>query len=181
MYNGLYWKQCQCLLKMNRVPSRKTMSGLKRQTIKPCMCSPVFNGVRVTLSLVLCVEVCRLLFVLLSFLFWSLCCLSFFELRILINHLVSSNFSKNDITRIRKKSKKDRQHNGQSKKYKRTNNNLQNIKHRTKDRVTRTPLKAGGELRCWYYGACRCRWTRDNTFRTMVIWYLVTILSKYWW
>ena len=33
------------------------------------------------------------------------------------------------------------------KKYKRTNNDLQNITHKTKDRVTRTPLKTRGELR----------------------------------
>jgi len=41
--------------------------------------------------------------------------------------------------RIRKS--KDRQYNGQNKKYKRTNNDLQNITYKTKDRVTRTPLK----------------------------------------
>jgi hypothetical protein len=40
-------------------------------------------------------------------------------------------------------SKKSRQHSGQKKKYKRTNNDLQNI-HKTKDRVTRTPLKTRG-------------------------------------
>jgi hypothetical protein len=45
-------------------------------------------------------------------------------------------------------SKKNRQHNGQKKKYKRTNNNLQNITYKTKDRVTRTTLKTGDELRC---------------------------------
>ena len=39
---------------------------------------PVFSGVRVTRSLVLCVMLCRSLFVPLSFLFWPLCCLSFF-------------------------------------------------------------------------------------------------------
>jgi hypothetical protein len=41
-------------------------------------------------------------------------------------------------------SKKDRQHNGQKKKYKQ-----RSTKHtyKTKDRVTRTPLKTGGELR----------------------------------
>jgi len=44
--------------------------------------------------------------------------------------------------RIRK-SKKDSQHNGQMKKDKRTNNDLQNITHETKDRVTRTPLQTG--------------------------------------
>ena len=36
-------------------------------------------------------------------------------------------------------SKKNRQHNGQKKKYKSTNNDLQNITHKTKDRVTRIP------------------------------------------
>ena len=55
---------------------------------------PVFSGVRVTRSLVLCVCFvdCNLLFVLLSFFFWSLCCLSS-DLRILIIPLVSSNSS----------------------------------------------------------------------------------------
>ena len=41
------------------------------------------------------------------------------------------------------KSKKDRQHNSQKK-----NDDLQNITHKTKDRVTCTPLKTGGEIRC---------------------------------
>jgi len=45
-------------------------------------------------------------------------------------------------------SKKNRQHNGQKKKCKRTNNNLQNITYKTKDRVTRITLKTGDELRC---------------------------------
>ena len=44
---------------------------------------PVFSGVRVDWSLVFCVVFCRSLFVLLSFFFWPLCCLSFY-LRILI-------------------------------------------------------------------------------------------------
>ena len=34
------------------------------------------------------------------------------------------------------------------KKYKRPNNDLQNNTNKTKDRVTRTPLKPGGELGC---------------------------------
>ena len=42
----------------------------------------VFCGVHVTRSLVLCVMFFRLLFVLLSFFFWLLSCLSFFNLRI---------------------------------------------------------------------------------------------------
>ena len=50
------------------------------------------------------------------------------------------------VIRIRKS--KDRQHNGQKKKDKRTNNDRQNITYKTKYLVTRTPLKNGGELRC---------------------------------
>ena len=49
---------------------------------------------------------------------------------------------------IRIHTSKDRQHNGQKKKEKKTNNDLQNITQKTKDRVTQTPLKTGGELRC---------------------------------
>ena len=44
---------------------------------------------------------------------------------------------------IRIRQSKDRKHNGQKKKDKRTNNDLQNIAHKTNDRVTRTPLKIG--------------------------------------
>jgi len=54
---------------------------------------PGFSGVRVTRSLVLCVMFYRSLFVLLSFFFWPLCCLSFFNLRIWIIPLGSSNSS----------------------------------------------------------------------------------------
>ena len=54
---------------------------------------PALNEVHATRSLVLCVMFYRSLFVLLSFFFWPLCCLSFFDLRILITHLVSSNSS----------------------------------------------------------------------------------------
>ena len=50
------------------------------------------------------------------------------------------------VIRIRK-SKKNRQHNGQKKEVKRTNNDLQNITHQTKDRVSRTPLRPGGGTR----------------------------------
>ena len=39
------------------------------------------------------------------------------------------------------KSKKDRQRNGQKKKAKMINNNLQNTTQKTQDRTTRTPLK----------------------------------------
>ena len=49
---------------------------------------PVCSGVRVARSVVFCVVFCRSLFVLLSFFFWPLCCLSF-DLQILITPLVS--------------------------------------------------------------------------------------------
>jgi len=55
--------------------------------------SLVFSGVRVTRSLILCVMFCRSLFALLYFFFWPLCCLFFFDLQILITHLLSSIFS----------------------------------------------------------------------------------------
>ena len=42
-----------------------------------------------------------------------------------------------------RKSKKGRQHNGQTKRYKRTNNDLQNTTQKTIDLVTRTPLRPG--------------------------------------
>ena len=45
-------------------------------------------------------------------------------------------------------SKKDRQYNGQTKKYKKKNNNLQNTTQKSKERATRIPLKSGGELMC---------------------------------
>ena len=41
------------------------------------------------------------------------------------------------------KSKQDRQHNGQNKKDKRTNKDLQKILYKAKDWITRTPLKLG--------------------------------------
>ena len=39
---------------------------------------------------------------------------------------------------------KDRQYNGQKKKDKRKNNDVQNTTQKTKDRATRTPLKTSG-------------------------------------
>ena len=50
----------------------------------------------------------------------------------------------NGVIRILKS--KDRH--GQKKKNKRTNNDLQNITHKTKDQVTRSPLKTVDELGC---------------------------------
>ena len=53
---------------------------------------PVFNGVRVVRSLVFCLLVCKSLLVLLSFFCSSLYCLYFFNWRLIIASLVSSNF-----------------------------------------------------------------------------------------
>ena len=49
---------------------------------------------------------------------------------------------------IRIRKSKDRQHNGQKKKDKWTNNDLQNTTKKTKDRTPRTHLITGGECRC---------------------------------
>ena len=72
-----------------------------------------------------------------------------YHIRICIPKLRSSFFSEFEdtkgIIRIRK-SKKNR-HNGNKNK-RRTNNDQQSTTQKTKDRVTRTPLKTGGELRC---------------------------------
>jgi tRNA A-37 threonylcarbamoyl transferase component Bud32 len=46
-----------------------------------------------------------------------------------------------------RKSKKNRQHNDQTKNEKRTNNDLQNITQKTKDLATRTPQITRSELR----------------------------------
>ena len=52
---------------------------------------PIFRDVRVSLSLVFCLVLCRSLFVLLSFCAWTLYYLSF-DFRLLITSLVSSTF-----------------------------------------------------------------------------------------
>jgi len=65
------------------------------------------------------------------------------------------------------KSKKDRQHNGYEKNIKRTNNGLQNIPHKTKDRVMRTPLKTGCELRGSRRASSSCS-TSDTRRVTLV-------------
>ena len=63
-------------------------------TLPEYLISPVvFSRVQLAQSS-FCVVCCRSLFVLLSFFFWSLHCLSFFDLQLLITHLVSSNLRK---------------------------------------------------------------------------------------
>jgi hypothetical protein len=58
---------------------------------------------------------------------------------------IIEEFEDNKRAIIIRISKKNRQHNGQKKKYKERSTKHT---HKIKDRVTRTPLKAGGELRC---------------------------------
>jgi hypothetical protein len=53
----------------------------------------LFNGVRVTRSLVLCVYFVDRCLSFCTFSFWPLCCLFFFDIRILIITLVSSDSS----------------------------------------------------------------------------------------
>jgi len=54
-------------------------------------------------------------------------------------------------------------------KRKRKNNDLQNITYKTKDRVTRTPLKTGGDF-SWFLN---CYITETTT-----IWYIILILRQ---
>jgi hypothetical protein len=71
---------CQFLLLLRRVSLvEQELLTLMEHMSSPTVCS----GVRVDWSLVFCVVFCRSLFVLLSFFFWPLCCLSF-DLRIMI-------------------------------------------------------------------------------------------------
>jgi len=95
----VYWCPTRFPYPMMFVSSNSNMTGITcgAGTANP-FGSPEFtpglSGVRVTgiRSLVFCVMFCRSLLVLLSFFFWSICCLSF-DLRLLIDALVSSNFS----------------------------------------------------------------------------------------
>ena len=79
---------------VTRVAWRVPLMEQELLTLLDHMSSPlVFSRARVAQSLVFCVALCRSLSVRFSFFFWPLYCLSFFNLRILITPLVSSNFS----------------------------------------------------------------------------------------
>ena len=65
-------------------------------------------------------------------------------------------------------SKKNRQYNAQKKKYKRRSTKHT---HKTKDRVTRTPLKIGGELKCSERVGSSC--SPSGTHR-------VSLVKKHW-
>ena len=66
-----------------------------------------------------------------------------------------------DVIRSRK-SKKDKQYNGQMKTVKKKHDDLQNITQKTKDRTTRTPPKSEYELRWsrWVSSSCSTCGTR---------------------
>jgi len=75
------------------------------------------------------------------------------------------------------KSKQNRQHNGQEKKYKRTYKDLQKNTQKTKDRATWT---SGSELRCSGRVGCSCS-TSDTCRVTRVISYKWGKTCKYLW
>ena len=80
-----------------------------------------------------------------------------------------------------RKSKKYRQHTVQMKKSKRTNNNLQKITHKTEDRVTRTPLKTGRELRCHESVSISCSTSGTRRVNQVVLenWFTDQFTSKF--
>jgi hypothetical protein len=71
-------------------------------------------------------------------------------------------------------SKKNRQHNGQKKKYKQRSTKLT---YKTKDRVTRTPLKTGVELRCSGRVSSSC--STSGTRRVNLVTNPVSYVSHY--
>jgi hypothetical protein len=93
-----------------------------------------------------------------------------------------------------RKSKKNRQNNGQKKKDRRTNNDLQNTTQKTTDQVIWSPLKTGVELRCFgrissynsTSGTCRVNLVTNPVIgykwgRTVITTYvkLVSIIPNY--
>jgi Ca2+-dependent lipid-binding protein len=74
-----------------------------------------------------------------------------------------------EVVRSRK-SKKDRQHNGQRKNIERTNNNVENIAQKTKD-LTK-PQKTGSELMCSFH------YVKDHLYNISL--YLYTLLLPFY-
>ena len=116
----------------------------------------------------------------------------FFRLRFLIGYRENYNLLEDSkgVFRICI-SKKDRQHNGQKKMYKRTNNDLQNTTQKTTDRATGTPLKSVGQLSCsWRISSsCSTCGARNLTLVTDSVvshkwgkdWIMITIDGTYPW
>ena len=89
----MWWKHCHKRIVQIRVDLDRIGIKLVEKELLPLSehlsSSPILIGVRVTRSLVLCVcFVDRL-----SYFYWPLCCLFFFDIRILITPLISSNSS----------------------------------------------------------------------------------------
>jgi len=83
---------CNCVILVRRFKQGPVISIA--EYMYTALKTPVFSGVRFTRSLVLYVcFVDRCLFFCTYLFFWTLCCLSFFHLRILITTLVTSNSS----------------------------------------------------------------------------------------
>jgi hypothetical protein len=124
---------------------------------------------------------CRSLFVLLLIFFWPLCCLCFFDIRILITPLISSNSSYTVlVTNINKTNnhlspslaeyKQDVIYLCVKMTLKKGKYNKQwSTKHihKTKDRVTRTPLITMGELRC--PGRISSSWSTSGSRRVSLV------------
>jgi hypothetical protein len=83
---------------VTRLTRRLQLVEQELPTLPEHLSSPsVFTGVRVTRYLVLCACFVNRCWSFCIFFVWPLCCLSFFELRILITPLVSSNSFWNSI------------------------------------------------------------------------------------
>ena len=79
---------------VTRLTRRVSLVEQKMLTLPEHLSSPsVLSGVRVTQPLVLCVRFVYRCLSICPFFFWPLCCLFFFDIRILITPLVSSNSS----------------------------------------------------------------------------------------
>jgi hypothetical protein len=88
--NDFHIRRCSCRLTVTR---RVPLVEQELLTLSEHLGSPpVLSGVRVARSLIFCVMFCSSLFVLFL---WPLCCLCFFDLRLLITSFVSLIFSYN--------------------------------------------------------------------------------------
>jgi hypothetical protein len=113
----------------------------------------------------------------LSSFFWSFYCLSFYDLQLLITLLIYSNFSYLwCIAKLKEKGLTLYFHNNQEDKH-----NLQNTTQKTKDRVTLTPLKTEGELRCSgrISSSCSTCVLKINLFSPWYSWKLAELALSY--
>ena len=136
----------------------------------------VFSGVRVIQSLVLCVMFCRSLFVLCTFSFdHCVVCPSIY------GFFTSLESSKKSLKIPKGQSESIYQRRTDNTMAKRTNNDHLQFyvcfKHKTKDGVTRTSLKTGGELRCSERVSSSCS-TSDTRHVNLVTNPVITLLQS---